>query len=75
MMWKRQSCDNREVKKEKANSSKYLGNNTVTKGIVKEETYKKVILILEKSNTHTQNEMLAYMYSEAITVQISTMRA
>jgi len=30
---------------------------------------------LEKSNTHTQNKMLAYMYSEAITVQISTMRA
>jgi hypothetical protein len=27
------------------------------------------------SNTHTQDKMLAYMYSEAITVQIRTMRA
>lgn len=45
----------------------------MTKRIVKEDfyqIYKKVILILE-INTHTQNKM----YSEAITVQISTMRA
>lgn len=51
----------------------------MTKGIVKEEMTESNIqesnLETEKSNTHTQNKTLAYMHSEAITVQISTMRA